>query len=69
MKILVTGCCGFIGSHLCEKLLKSKCLKFFLLFFPILTIEPRCIKNEPSPSRQITSCFVLVETPNESTEL
>ena len=23
MKILVTGCCGFIGSHLCEKLLKS----------------------------------------------
>ena len=23
MLILVTGCCGFIGSHLCEKLLKS----------------------------------------------
>jgi len=23
MKILVTGCCGFIGSHLCEKLLKN----------------------------------------------
>lgn len=22
MKILVTGCCGFIGSHLCEELLK-----------------------------------------------
>jgi UDP-glucuronate 4-epimerase len=22
MSILVTGCCGFIGSHLCEKLLK-----------------------------------------------
>lgn len=22
MKILVTGCCGFIGSHTCEKLLK-----------------------------------------------
>lgn len=23
MKILVTGCCGFIGSHTCEKLLKE----------------------------------------------
>ena len=23
MKILVTGCCGFIGSHLCEKLLEE----------------------------------------------
>ena len=23
MKILVTGCCGFIGSHLCERLLKE----------------------------------------------
>lgn len=23
MKILVTGCCGFIGSHLCEKLLND----------------------------------------------
>ena len=23
MKLLVTGCCGFIGSHLCEKLLKE----------------------------------------------
>lgn len=24
MKILVSGCCGFIGSHLCEKLLNEK---------------------------------------------
>ena len=24
MKILVTGCAGFIGSHLCEELLKEK---------------------------------------------
>ena len=24
MKILITGCCGFIGSHLCESLLKQK---------------------------------------------
>lgn len=24
MKILVTGCCGFIGSHTCEKLLQLK---------------------------------------------
>ena len=24
MKLLVTGCCGFIGSHLCERLLKEK---------------------------------------------
>ena len=24
MIILVTGCCGFIGSHLCEYLLKNK---------------------------------------------
>lgn len=23
MKLLVTGCCGFIGSHLCERLLKE----------------------------------------------
>ena len=23
MKIVVTGCCGFIGSHLCEFLLKN----------------------------------------------
>ena len=23
VKILVTGCCGFIGSHLCERLLKE----------------------------------------------
>ena len=23
MKILVTGCAGFIGSHLCEKLLSN----------------------------------------------
>ena len=27
MKILVTGCCGFIGSHLCEKLLQLKNIK------------------------------------------
>ena len=24
MIILVTGCCGFIGYHLCENLLKNK---------------------------------------------
>ena len=24
MKILVTGCAGFIGSHTCENLLKNK---------------------------------------------
>ena len=23
-KVLVTGCCGFIGSHLCEKLLQEE---------------------------------------------
>ena len=23
MKVLVTGCCGFIGSHFCERLLKE----------------------------------------------
>jgi len=28
MKILVTGCCGFIGSHLCEKLLNEKYIIF-----------------------------------------
>ena len=29
MKILVTGCAGFIGFHLCLKLLKNKNLKIF----------------------------------------
>ena len=29
MKILVTGCCGFIGSHLCESLLKQNGNKFY----------------------------------------
>lgn len=27
MKIIVTGCCGFIGSHLCEELLKINNIK------------------------------------------
>ena len=26
-KVLVTGCCGFIGSHLCEYLLKDPTIK------------------------------------------
>ena len=29
MKILVTGCAGFIGYHLCDYLLKNKKLKIF----------------------------------------
>ena len=29
MKILVTGCCGFIGSHLCEALLQLKDNKLY----------------------------------------
>jgi UDP-glucuronate 4-epimerase len=29
MKILVTGCCGFIGSHLCEALLQLKDYKLY----------------------------------------
>ena len=29
MKILVTGCAGFIGYHLCDCLLKNKKLKIF----------------------------------------
>jgi UDP-glucuronate 4-epimerase len=28
MKILITGCCGFIGSHLCETLLKLNDIKY-----------------------------------------
>jgi len=28
-KILVTGCCGFIGSHLCEYLLKNRNVSIF----------------------------------------
>ena len=26
-RVLVTGCCGFIGSHLCENLLKDPTIK------------------------------------------
>ncbi len=29
MRILITGCCGFIGYHLCTKLLKNKNLKVY----------------------------------------
>ena len=29
MKILVTGCCGFIGSHLCEALLQLNNYKLY----------------------------------------
>lgn len=29
MKILVTGCAGFIGFHLCKKFLKNSSLKVF----------------------------------------
>ena len=29
MKVLVTGCCGFIGFHLCKKLLDIKVIKVF----------------------------------------
>ena len=29
MKILVTGCCGFIGSHLCEALLQLNDFKLY----------------------------------------
>ena len=29
MKILVTGCAGFIGYHLCSKLLENKNLKIY----------------------------------------
>ncbi len=29
MKILITGCCGFIGYHLCLKLLKKKNIKIY----------------------------------------
>ena len=29
MKILVTGCCGFIGSHLCEALLQLNNYKHY----------------------------------------
>ena len=29
MKILVTGCCGFIGVHLCKQLLENNRNKVF----------------------------------------
>lgn len=44
MKILVTGCCGFIGSHLCEFLLKDSANE--IIGIDILAIDDDHVRKE-----------------------
>ena len=48
-KILVTGCAGFIGSHLCEKLI-SKTLKR-----PMVSYSERSLFRKKTFEYQVTA--------------
>ena len=47
MKLLVTGCCGFIGSHLCERLLKEGFNNVYLIDNLVRTENLRNVQDNP----------------------